>query len=114
MSENLEPQTKTETYLAAISGDYAGELPKPVTKEHVYLKKIAQNGMGSSSEIADSRTGADGTNYDTLKQRLDAEKNSIDEVLTRHITLTESEYNAIPEEEKNNGTYYYIVEEVTV
>lgn len=32
------------------------------------------------------------------------------EILTKHITLTETEYNNLSDEEKNNGTYYYIAE----
>lgn len=41
MSENFKPQTSMECYLAAISGDYEGELPKPQTRIQLLLNEIA-------------------------------------------------------------------------
>ena len=41
MIENFKPQTKKECYLAAISGNYDGELPTPQTRTQLLLKEIA-------------------------------------------------------------------------
>ena len=50
MSTLPTPITKTEKYLAAISGVYADTLPDPVTREDRYLYYIAQNGAGSGEK----------------------------------------------------------------
>lgn len=42
MIENFKPQTSTECYLGAISGNYDGELPKPKTRKQLLLGEIAQ------------------------------------------------------------------------
>ncbi len=44
------------------------------------------------------------------KKYTDSQINTVNSDLTKHITLTETEYNNLSDEEKNNGTYYYIVE----
>ena len=49
MSDLTKPITKDEVYLAAISGDYSGELPAPMTRVQEYLERIAKNGVGSGS-----------------------------------------------------------------
>jgi hypothetical protein len=39
------PNTKEELYLAAILGEYSGELPMPNTKVECYLYKLATDGV---------------------------------------------------------------------
>lgn len=46
MSDLTKPRTNDELFLAAISGDYSGELPAPTTRVQEYLAKICKNGMG--------------------------------------------------------------------
>lgn len=46
MSDLTKPRTNDELFLAAISGDYSGELPAPTTKMQEYLAKICKNGTG--------------------------------------------------------------------
>lgn len=53
MSDLSKPNTITETYLAALTGDYTGAIPAPVTRTHSYLAKICENGIGSGGESAD-------------------------------------------------------------
>ncbi len=53
MSDSTNPNTITEMYLATLAGDYSGELPVPVTKQHEYLEKICKNGIGSGGGSAD-------------------------------------------------------------
>lgn len=50
MSTLPTPITRTEKYLATISGVYADTLPDPVTREDKYLYYIAQNGAGSGEK----------------------------------------------------------------
>lgn len=53
--ENDQIATITDAYLAAIAGDYTGTLPKPMTKTHVLLEKIANSGstdVGNLSKVA--------------------------------------------------------------
>jgi len=45
------------------------------------------------------------------KKYTDSQIDTVKKDLTMHITLTETEYNNLSDEEKNNGAYYYIVEE---
>ncbi|MDO4156233.1 MAG: hypothetical protein Q4D37_05585, partial [Oscillospiraceae bacterium] len=49
------PNTKEELYLAAILGEYSGELPLPNTKVECYLYRIATEGLpgGSGGESVD-------------------------------------------------------------
>ena len=49
MSDLTKPRTNDELFLAAISGDYSGPLPKPLTRAQEYLAKIYENGVGSGS-----------------------------------------------------------------
>lgn len=47
---DFKPRTRTEQFLAAATGDYTGELPKPITREQEYLEKLVallSNGSGS-------------------------------------------------------------------
>lgn len=47
---DFKPRTRTEQFLAAATGDYTGELPKPITREQEYLAKLVallSNGSGS-------------------------------------------------------------------
>lgn len=46
MSDLTKPRTNDELFLAAISGDYSGELPAPTTRVQEYLAKIYKNEMG--------------------------------------------------------------------
>lgn len=55
MSDLTKPRTNDELFLAAISGDYSGPLPKPLTRAQEYLAKIYKNGMSGSGG-----SGADG------------------------------------------------------
>ena len=55
MSDLTKPRTNDELFLAAISGDYSGPLPKPLTRAQEYLAKIYENGMSGSGG-----SGADG------------------------------------------------------
>lgn len=55
MSDLTKPRTNDELFLAAISGDYSGELPAPTTRVQEYLAKIYKNGMGGGGG-----SGADG------------------------------------------------------
>lgn len=43
----MEPITRPEFYLAALVGEYAGELPDPVTRQDRYLYKLCMQGGGS-------------------------------------------------------------------
>ena len=43
------PNTKEELYLAAILGEYSGELPMPNTKVECYLYKLATDGVPGGS-----------------------------------------------------------------
>lgn len=43
------PNTKEELYLAAILGEYSGELPMPNTKVECYLYKLAKDGVPGGS-----------------------------------------------------------------
>lgn len=49
MSDLTKPRTNDELFLAAISGDYSGPLPKPLTRAQEYLAKIYENGVGGGS-----------------------------------------------------------------
>lgn len=49
MSDLTKPRTNDELFLAAISGDYTGSLPKPLTRVQEYLEKIAKNGTGGET-----------------------------------------------------------------
>ena len=49
MSDLTKPRTNDELFLAAISGDYSGLLPKPLTRAQEYLAKIYENGVGGGS-----------------------------------------------------------------
>ena len=61
MADLTKPKTITQTMLAAISGDYSGDLPAPQTIEQEYLAKIARNAGGTSVTV-DEKLTADGTN----------------------------------------------------
>lgn len=53
---DFKPRTRTEQFLAAATGDYTGELPKPITKEQEYLEKLVallSNGSGSGGGSVD-------------------------------------------------------------
>ena len=39
---DFKPRTRTEQFLAAATGDYTGELPKPITREQEYLEKLVR------------------------------------------------------------------------
>ena len=45
--DGLNPITRREVFLAAASGEQV-ETPEPITREEMYLKKIAEGGGGSS------------------------------------------------------------------
>ena len=62
MADLTKPKTITQTMLAAISGDYSGNLPAPKTVEQEYLAKIANNAGGGTSVTVDEKLTADGTN----------------------------------------------------
>lgn len=62
MADLTKPKTITQTMLAAISGDYSGNLPAPKTVEQEYLEKIANNAGGGTSVTVDEKLTADGTN----------------------------------------------------
>ncbi len=47
---------------------------------------------------------------DSQMNTINSDLTEVKENLTKHITLTETEYNNLSDEEKKNGTYYYIVE----
>ncbi len=49
MSDLTKPRTNDELFLAAISGDYSGPLPKPLTRAQEYLAKIYKNRVGGGS-----------------------------------------------------------------
>lgn len=51
MSDLAKPKTNDELFLATISGDYSGSLPKPLTRAQEYLEKIAQNGAGGGETV---------------------------------------------------------------
>ena len=57
MSDLTKPRTNDELFLAAISGDYSGELPAPTTRVQEYLAKIYKNGMvgggGGSTDLTE-------------------------------------------------------------
>ena len=53
---DFKPRTRTEQFLAAATGDYTGELPKPITREQEYLAKLVAllpNGSGSGGGSVD-------------------------------------------------------------
>ena len=37
-------------YLAKLTGDYTGEVPKPITRKERYLYKLCADGIGASKE----------------------------------------------------------------
>lgn len=37
-------------YLAKLTGDYTGEVPKPITRKERYLYKLCIDGIGTSKE----------------------------------------------------------------
>ena len=41
-----KPVTREEIYLAYLTGDYTGELPKPITRKEKYLYELCLKGMG--------------------------------------------------------------------
>lgn len=57
MSDLTKPRTNDELFLAAISGNYSGELPAPTTRVQEYLAKIYKNGMvgggGGSTDLTE-------------------------------------------------------------
>ena len=54
MPNELTPTTRAEMYLAAIAGEYSGELPEPVTRLELYWQKIAQRIDAGSSVSPES------------------------------------------------------------
>lgn len=44
------PITREEKYLAYLTGDYTGQVPKPITRKEMYLYKLCINGIGTSKE----------------------------------------------------------------
>lgn len=44
------PITREEKYLAYLTGDYSGKIPKPITRKEMYLYKLCTNGIGTSKE----------------------------------------------------------------
>ena len=96
-----EPISRNEKYLATIAGQTGIELPEePISRVEKYLAYIAENGAGGGGgEVADARTGADGTTYDSLKERLDAENSQLNKDLTDLSNKTiKYQYNLQPEE----------------
>lgn len=49
MSDN-KPITREEMYLAKLTGDYTGYVPKPITRKERYLYKLCTDGIGASKE----------------------------------------------------------------
>lgn len=50
----MDPITRTEQFLAAATGDYTGELPKPITREQEYLAKLVallSSGSGGGTAV---------------------------------------------------------------
>lgn len=41
-----KPVTREEKYLAYLTGDYKGGLPKPITRKERYLYELCLKGMG--------------------------------------------------------------------
>ena len=69
MSDLSKPNTITETYLAALTGDYTGAIPAPVTRIHEYLAKICENGIEVAAVKAlaeEAKTSADTANTEIL------------------------------------------------
>lgn len=46
MADTITPITRAEIYAATITGDYSGDLPKPITRLEHYLYYMAVNGVG--------------------------------------------------------------------
>lgn len=44
------PITREEKYLAYLTGDYSGKIPKPITRKEMYLYKLCTDGIGASKE----------------------------------------------------------------
>lgn len=80
MSDLSKPNTITETYLAALTGDYTGELPAPVTRLHLYLAKLCAIGIGSGGDSADL-TG--------IRQQLAALESDIGDIKTALESIVE-------------------------
>lgn len=57
----MEPITRHEMFLAAISGEDV-ELPEPITREEIYLKKIAESGGGGGATSLRGLTDTDISN----------------------------------------------------
>ena len=55
------PQSRSEMYLATLSGDYSGDLPTPQSRAEEYLQKIVQEGLGPDLSQADIEQAV--TNY---------------------------------------------------
>ena len=45
-----KPVTREEMYLAYLTGDYTGKIPKPITRKEKYLYKLCIDGIGTSKE----------------------------------------------------------------
>lgn len=45
-----KPVTREEKYLAYLTGDYTGEIPKSITRKEKYLYKLCVDGIGTSKE----------------------------------------------------------------
>lgn len=53
MSDPTGYHTITDTYLAALTGDYSGSLPTPVTQTHILLAKLCERGIGGGGGSTD-------------------------------------------------------------
>ena len=47
----MEPITREEMFMAAVAGEYSGELPEPKTRLEYYLKKIAEGAAVKPEDI---------------------------------------------------------------
>lgn len=55
----MVPQSNTQVYLAAIAGDFNGELPAPQSAVQAYLFKIANNAKNKEAITAERETEAE-------------------------------------------------------
>lgn len=126
-----KPLTRRETYLAKAAGQEVTLPEEDITREEMYLRAIAEGGGGGgvtpeyvAEAIAEAKTDieaeiptktSDLTNdsgYAAIDDTTAAQNKTYSSAKIDKITveLTQAEYDALTEEEKNNGTIYFITD----
>lgn len=64
----MEPITRDEIFMAAAAGEYDGELPTPITRAEIYLKKITER-AAAADNIQPDWNQTDSTADDYIKNK---------------------------------------------